>query len=54
MKNVNIQKWRVRQELKLNILKLIMGFKSKEESDYKKLTPKDIIWVMTDIIKDKI
>jgi hypothetical protein len=52
--NKNMKQYRVRAELKLNILKLIHNFKSKEEPEYKKITTKDVIFVLSEIINQKI
>lgn len=53
MKNIEIkemQKFRVREELKLEILKIIANFNLKEEPDYKKLSNDDIINVLSSLI----
>jgi hypothetical protein len=48
-----MQKFRVREELKLKILTLIYNFKSEEEPEYKKLTRDDVINVFCSIIARK-
>jgi len=45
------QKFMVRQELKIRLLKLIYNFKSEEEPDYGKLTNDDILNVLSSIIE---
>jgi hypothetical protein len=48
-----MQKFRVREELKLKILTLIYNFKSEEEPEYKKLTRDDVINVFSSLIARK-
>lgn len=48
-----MQKFRVREELKLKVLTLIYNFKSEEEPEYKKLTRDDVINVFCSIIARK-
>ena len=52
MENKEIMKFRAREELKIEIIKVIINFKSKEEPKYK-LTTIDVINVLSSIITRK-